>query len=228
MSDCNQCIVRELNSLKKLSKEELRSVSEHKSSIVFDKGDIIFEEGNSLQGLYCIDNGIVKLSKLSENGKEQIVRFLKRGDMLGYRSVLNEDITSLKATAMDNVRACFIPKDDIGNNMEHNHSFSKSMFNILCTDLKNANQHSVDLAQKSARQRLAEALLFLDNKFGRNNENYLNINLSREEFSSIIGVATESTIRLLSSFKKEKLIELKGKNIKILDIQTLENINNGF
>ncbi|HHC81004.1 MAG TPA: cyclic nucleotide-binding domain-containing protein, partial [Flavobacteriia bacterium] len=92
-------MIREFSTLKSLSKEDLKNISDHKDSIDFKKGDVLFSEGNILNGVYCIKEGICKLSRLSANGKEQIVRFIKGGDMLGYRSVLSEEPVTLTVTA---------------------------------------------------------------------------------------------------------------------------------
>ena len=110
MSNCEQCIIREFSNLKSLTKEELKSISDHKDSIIYKKGDILFSEGNILNGVFCIKEGACKLSRLSANGKEQIIRFIKGGDMLGYRSVLSEEPVSLTVTALKDMRVCFIPK----------------------------------------------------------------------------------------------------------------------
>ena len=86
----------------------------------------------------------------------------------------------------------------------------------------------VDMAQKTVKQRLAEMLINLDTKFGHDTDNVLNIHLSREDIANIIGTATESAIRLLSEFKKEKIISLKGKNITIINTPKLKKIAQGF
>ena len=70
MSKCEQCIVREFSSLKALNKDELVKLSECKESYTIKKGDVIFEEGETINGIYCIKDGVCKLSKLSANGKD--------------------------------------------------------------------------------------------------------------------------------------------------------------
>ena len=80
------------------------------------------------------------------------------------------------------------------------------------------------MAQKSVRQRLAEALLDIDENFGTNPDGTLSVLLSREDFASIVGTATESVIRVLSQFKKEGFISTIGKYIKIEDIEGLRRV----
>ncbi|MCB0472769.1 MAG: Crp/Fnr family transcriptional regulator [Flavobacteriaceae bacterium] len=228
MSKCDQCLIRELSNFRSLSREEIKTISDHKNSIIFKKGDVLFSEGNTLNGVFCIRDGACKLSRLSPNGKEQIVRFIKGGDMLGYRSVLSEEPVSLTVTALKDMHVCFIPKKEIFDAIKENSKFSLDMMKAVCHDLKDANATITNLAQKSVRERLADTLLFLKEIFDVDREGYLDIILTREEYSSVIGTATESAIRLLSEFKKKKLIGLDGKRIKILNEVELIKISQGF
>ncbi|WP_139956251.1 Crp/Fnr family transcriptional regulator [Flavicella sediminum] len=228
MGNCHQCIIREFNTLKTLSSEELKEVSNHKNELIFKKGDVIFKEGSMLNGVYCIKEGKCKLTRLSQNGKEQIVKFIKHGDMLGYRSVLSEEPVSLSVVALEDMAACFIPKKDIFDSIQNNKDFSKDMFKVVCHDLKDANATLTNMAQKTVRERLADMLLFLDETFGEAEDGTINIQLSREEISNVIGTATESAIRLLSELKKDKIISLVGKKIKIEDKEALKRIGIGF
>jgi CRP-like cAMP-binding protein len=99
----------------------------------------------------------------------------------------------------------------------------------MADTLKEADNIILSMAQKTAKQRLAETLLFLKKSYGSNDtEKPIGIELSREEIANIIGTATESAIRLLSLFKKEKLIHLKGKELFILNINKLQQIAEGF
>ncbi len=228
MSDCNQCIIHKFNSLKKLSKGEIRHLSDHKNETVFNKGEVVFSEGMVLNGIYCVRRGSCKMSRLSSNGKDQIVRFVKQGELLGYRSVMSDEPATLTVTAINEMHACFIPKDEIFDIINENSEFARDFFRVVCEDLKEANIALTDMAQKTVRERLAKTLLFLDETFGEDEEGNFAVALSREEIANVIGTATESAIRLLSEFKKEGLIGLSGKKIKILDEKKIERIALGF
>lgn len=228
MGKCHQCIIRHFNSFKSLSTEELTCISDSKTEMIFKKGQVVFTEGSTINGVFCVKTGKCKLSKLNSNGKEQIVRFVKGGDVLGYRSVIADEPVTLTVTALDDMNACFIPKSDIFEALEKNPKFIMDMMKTACSDLKDANMTLSKMAQKSVRERLADTLLFLEETFDVTEDGFINIQLSREEISSIIGTATESAIRLLSGFKKEKLINLNGKSIQIIDAQRLRNISEGF
>lgn len=224
MSKCEQCIVRELSSLKALNKEELVKLAECKTSYTIKKGENIFEEGESVNGIYCVKNGVCKLSKLSANGKDQIVKLVKPGELLGQRSMISDEPANLSAVALEDMEICFIPKSEVLNMFDKNNQFSMNLMKVICGDLKDASDHVVSISQKTVKERLAETLIYLEDSFGKNEDGSLRIQLSREELAGMIGTATESCIRLLSDFNKLGLIELVGKKIVIKDIGKLKRI----
>jgi len=228
-SKCEQCITRQLNSLGELTKDELIRVSGCKTSLFIKRGEVLFDEGNYINGVFCIKDGICKVTKMSTNGRDQIVKLVKRGDLLGERSLISEEVANLKATAINDMEVCFIPKEEIIRDLKSNTSFTMSVLKEMADSLKEADNIIVDMAQKTVKQRLAETLLFLKKSYGSDNtEEPLKIELSREDIANIVGTATESAIRLLSLFKKEKLIHLKGKDIFILNSNKLQQIAEGF
>ena len=224
MSNCDQCIVRQFSSLKALKKEELIKMANCKTSYTIKKGEPIFEEGETVNGVYCVKEGVCKMTKLSDNGKDQIVKLAKPGELLGQRSMISDEAANLSAIALEDMEVCFIPKSEIMGFFNENNQFSMNVMKNICDDLKTADDHMVNMAQKNVKQRLAETLLYLEENFGINEDNTLRLQLSREELAGIIGTATESCIRLLSEFKKQKLIELTGKKITLLDKVALKKI----
>lgn len=226
MNKCEQCIVREFSSLKALNKEELLKMANCKTSYTIKKGDTIFEEGETLNGVYCIKDGVGKLSKLSSNGKDQIVRLFKRGELLGQRSMISDEVASLRAVALDDMEVCFISKAEILGFFNKNNQFSMNIMRTICGDLRVADEFMVSLAQKSVKARLAETLVYLEDTFGKSADGSLHLQLSRDEIAGIIGTATESCIRLLSDFKKSGYIDLIGKKIIVLNKKELIKLSN--
>ena len=228
MSKCEQCIVRKFNSLTHLSREELVKISACKTSRTIKKGEPLFREGEHINGIFCIKDGICKVSKMSENGRNQIVNLIKKGDILGERSLITQEASNIEAIALEDMEVCFIPKEEIIEDLEKNPKFSMSVLKDMANNLKKADNIIVDMAQKTVKQRLAETLINLKEKFDTNNDGIINVRLSREDIANIIGTATESAIRLLSDLKKKKYIEFVGKEIKILNLPELEKIAQGF
>jgi CRP/FNR family transcriptional regulator len=212
-----------------LNCNEKTEISSKKDDTHFKKGEYIFKEGNNAHNLFCVHKGKIKLSKLGKDGKEQIVRFAKSGDILGYRSLLSDEPYHATATAMENSEICAIPKDVFLKIVEENYKLSLNLIQILSKDLKSAEQHLIDVAQKTVRERISEALLLLVSSFGYlADRKTININLTRSEISDLAGTTTESTIRTLSQLGNENIIELVGKSIKIIDYQLLLKNSNTF
>lgn len=225
MSKCEQCIVRQFSSLKALGKDELLKMAECKTSYTIKKGEPIFEEGEITNGIYCIKDGVCKLSKLSSNGKDQIVKLVKPGELLGQRSMISEEPANLSAVALEDMEVCFIPKTEIMQFFNQNNQFSMNIMKSICGDLKEADDHMVDMAQKNVKERLAGTLIYFEENFGTDTDGTLRLQLSREELAGMIGTATESCIRLLSELNKSELIELIGKKIKIKDKVKLKRLS---
>lgn len=215
MGKCEQCIIKEFNTLKSLTKEELMRVSACKTGKLYKKGQVIFEEGETLNGVYCVRDGVCKLTKLSENGKDQVVKLVVKGGLLGKRSLVSEQKTNLSAIALNDMEMCFIPKSEIMNDLSKNPKFTMDVLREMANDLKESDDSLVNMAQTSVKRRMAEILMYIQDNFGTDDEGYLSIVLSREDYASIVGTATESAIRILSQFKKEGLISTSGKRIKI-------------
>lgn len=225
MGKCEQCIVRQFSSLKALNKDELIRMAECKTSYTIKKGEPIFEEGEVTNGIYCIKDGVCKLSKLSDNGKDQIVKLVKPGELLGQRSMISDEPANLSAVALEDMEVCFIPRSEVMQFFTQNNQFSMNVMKTICEDLKGADDHMVNMAQKTVRQRLAETLIYLEDTFGKNEDGTLRIQLSREELAGMIGTATESCIRLLSELNKSEYIDLIGKKIKLLDKNKLKRLS---
>ena len=191
MSKCEQCIVREFSSLKTLTKEELLTLSDCKTSHIIKKGDAIFEEGENVNGIYCIKDGICKLTKLSANGKDHIVKLVTKGELLGQRSMISDEPVNLSAIALEDMQVCFIPKTEVMGYFDKNNQFSLSVMKSICGDLKDADDHLVNLAQKTVKERLAKTLLYLHDTFGKKEDSSLKVVLSRDELASMIGTSTK-------------------------------------
>jgi len=224
MSKCEQCIIKQFNSLKALTKDELVRISGCKTTKTIKKGELIFDEGETLNGVYCVKDGVCRLSKLSANGKDQIVKLVVKGDLLGQRSLIGNESANLSAVALNDMEVCFIPRDEIIGDLKKNSNFSMDMLQKLAHDLKDSDNVIVNMAQKSVRQRLAESLLYIQDHFGITDDGFLSVILSREDYANIVGTATESAIRVLSQFKKNGYITTSGKQIKIENIEGLKRV----
>ena len=200
-----------------LSLEDFAAYLSAKQTLKFHKGETIFEDGGTPNGVYFLSKGTAKLSKQGVYGKEQILRFIKEGDLIGYRSLLCGEDFQAKAEAMTEVEAQFLPSDIFLHLLEVAPRLSFVMLQKIAFELGESANTVTFLAQKTVRERLAEILLLLEQKLGTDPEGFIKISLTREEIANIIGTATESAIRLISEFKQDGLIEVEGRNLKILN-----------
>lgn len=199
-----------------LSAEDFQKYLAAKQILKFHKGETIFEDGDTPQGVYFIKKGTAKLSKLGVYGKEQILRFIKEGDLIGYRALLCGENLQAKGEAMTDMETTFLPADFFLHLLEVDSKLSFVMLQKIAFELGESSNTVTFLAQKTVRERLAEILLLLEQKLGTDPEGFIKISLTREEIANIIGTATESAIRLISEFKQDGLIEVDGRNIKII------------
>jgi CRP/FNR family transcriptional regulator len=224
---CQTCKSRNKSIFAALGVHELEMITGSKWCACYKKGQSVFVENSYPHGIYCINEGKVKVSKMGETGKEQIVRFAKGGDVLGYRALLSADKYEASATALEDCNICFIPKDILFRLVEDNTAMSFRLMQLLAKDLKGAEERLTHTAQKPIRERVAESLLFIKRTYGTETDGEtINVQLSREEIANLVGTTTESTIRTLSDFNKENVIELNGKKIKIVNSKKLLAIAN--
>ena len=219
---CESCLPRLHSMFGVLSQEELGKLQLHKGCNFHRSGQVLFYEGDYPSGLYCINQGKVKLTKMGEAGREQIVRLAREGDVVGYRALVSGTPYELTATVIEEASVCFIPRQTFHALMAGNPALTGRIIRQLTQDLARAEQKQVSLAQKQVRERLAETLLMLKEFYGTEDDHHtLRSKLSREDIANYIGTATETVIRFLSEFAKEGMIVLDGRKIRIVDIAAL-------
>ncbi|MEL5996871.1 Crp/Fnr family transcriptional regulator [Hymenobacter segetis] len=191
----------------------------------YQKGQRIFYEGSPALGLHCVNQGKIKVTKASGEGKEQIVQLAKGGDVLGFQSVLTETRYSTSAVALEDCVVCFIPRADFFRVWQSNVQFSTSLMQMMARALGAAEVQMLHLAYKPVRERLAGALLLLARTFRKGDDAaHFSMSISREDLASLVGTAKETAIRLLSEFKEAGIIASRGSEVTILNIGELSQI----
>ena len=222
----NDTLLRDIPMFKKLTEDEILQL-ELKSVIkTYSKRDVIYREGSRHSGLYCVLKGIVKVYKIGGNGKQQILRFAQKGDLIGYRSLLTNELACTSAKAYDETVLYHIPQHTIMELFQQNWFFTHEIMKFMCKELKESNMFITDIAQKSVRERAAEMLLVLKDEFGVDKHNALKITITREDLANMVGTVTESLIRVMSEFRNESLLELTGRKIVFRDVAKLMAIAN--
>lgn len=218
---CNEC-KNENKLFCGLNNDDREHLSLNKGSNMFKSGQTIFYEGNQPHGLYCIYKGKVKLAKLGADGKEQIVRFAGKGDVLGYRSLLSDSPYNATATAIEACEICHISKSAFMNKLSENSGLAFNVIQLLSENLKESEDKLISISQKPVKERVAQALLLLKTRFGLEEDSAtIAVVLTRREIGEIACITTETAIRTLSELKNENVLELNQKKIKIIDMNRL-------
>ena len=225
---CENCIVRTLNSFKALKKEELKHISDCKETKTIKKGELIFGEDQAINGLYCVKSGVSKLSKISDNGKSQIIKLINKGGVIGQRTLVSDNYSNLSAEALSDMQVCFIPKSALDHPLKTNLEYNKELMHYFADSLKESDNEMVNMAQKSIIERLAHILLHLETVFGLDEDGFINVILTREDYADLIGTVKESCIRNFSKLKDKSLIEVQGKKVKIINKPCLRQLEQGF
>ncbi|MBD2723342.1 Crp/Fnr family transcriptional regulator [Hymenobacter armeniacus] len=222
---CHECPSRNTPLMGCCQADELDFISANKVSHRFQKGQHIFQEGGPALGLHCVQQGKIKITKASGDGKEQIIRLAKGGDMLGFRSVLAGPHYSTSAVALDDCVVCFIPRADFYRLWQSNLQFSTSLMHMMARALGEAELQMLHLAYKPVRERLAGALLMLQRTFRQPGDaGPFSTSISREDLAALVGTAKETATRLMSEFKEAGIVATRGSQVTILKPDSLSQL----
>jgi len=217
---CNEC-----NNKKCLIKQNISHFSdptfiEKKNTLKLKKGQQFIIEGTPVNGLFFILNGTVKVFRTGINGREQIVRFAKDGEIIGHRGFGTQEYYSIGATVLEDAIICYISKDSLQDALLKNPKFTYDFMLFYANQLNKSESKVKSISQMTVRERVIDTLLYINRKFGAN-DNFLNLTLSRREYADYAGTTEQQVIRIFSILKKEGLINAKGKKIGIINIVML-------
>ncbi len=199
--------------------EALKKLSDEQASKTYRKKDEIFAEGDLPRYMYLVNKGKVKLYKTNDYGKEYIIHIAKQGEFFGYTALIQDQPYEITAAAMEDVELSLLPKADFLQLLHADRNVSSRFVKMLAENITEKEEQLLQLAYDSIRKRVAEALLTLQEREGSNTFEIL-----REDLAQIVGTAKESVIRMVSEFKNDGYIEVRGGTIKILDREKLVNM----
>lgn len=209
---CENCLSRQNSLFGSFCGEEVDILERQKSCSYFKKNQPLFIEGSSPRGVYCINEGKVKIFARGEEGKEQIIHLAAAGEVVGFRAMFSGEPYKVSATTLEESNICFIGKADFLDLVDSNPTLRNGIMKELSKELADRATFITNMAQKSVRERLAFSLLLLQDIYKDEM-----INLSREDMANFVGTATETLIRLLKDFKEEELIATHARRVEILD-----------
>lgn len=200
------------------------AIQANKQNILVKKGQQVFSEGDSVKGIYFVYEGNIKVHKKWDNEKELILRFAKKGDILGHLGIGSEDIYPVSATALEEAVVCYIDMAFFESSLSVNNNFTIKLMRFFAEELQASEKRMRNLAHMPVRGRVGQALISLKNQFGVTGNGFVNIDLARQDLASFAGVAYESLFRTLNDLVDEHIIELSGKSILIKDERRLAQL----
>ncbi len=202
------------------------TLSENRILKKIRKKDMLYMEGDSPNFLYFVVSGKIKIFKSNEWGKEFIVDIKKDGDFIGYAALLEDSKYKESAMAIENSELTIIPRKDFFQLLYSNSEVAIQFVKLMSGNYSEAEEKLLKLAYDSARKRVAEAIIFVSQKYRGDGNKELSFALHRENISGLSGISPESVSRNLTDFKEEGLIEISNGNLKIINMKKLESLKN--
>jgi len=196
-------------------KEWTAAIDAHRSNFKVNKGEVIFTEGDEVKGIYFVYEGTVKVHK-HWGDKELILRFAKKGAIIGHRGLGKDLVYPVSGTAIEPSTVCFVELDFFQASLKVNYEFLYELMQFFAAELKESERNMRNLAHMPVKGRILQALLTLEEKFGMTAEGFINIIISRQDLASFAGTTYETLFRVLNELSAENIIITNEKQIKIL------------
>ncbi|CAN5495980.1 response regulator [soil metagenome] len=206
--------------------DELAKLAENKEARLFKKKETIYKEGGIPKSIFFISKGKIKTVRTNDDGKEYITGLHKEGDFIGYTALLEDSNYTESAMVLEDAEVVIIPKDYFFSLLYSSRDIAAKFIKILSDNVTEKEDRLLKLAYNSVRKRVAEALIMLEKRYKKVGDEKFSMAIYREDLASIVGTSTETVIRTLSDFKEEKLIQINGSNITILNLAKLEAMHN--
>lgn len=221
LANCMTCENENCFIKKHLHLEQMKNYIDEKHSFVCKKSHQFIIEGAPIQGLYFIKKGKVKTVKTGIFGREQIVRFTKEGDTVGFRGFGTSKKYLIGAYALEDTILCNFSNETM---LEILHTIPEFTFDLMLfyADELNKSENKIrKIAHMNVRERVIDTLLYIHKKFDQKN-GMIGLELTRKDIADFAGTTEEQITRVLSSLKKDNLIKTSGKKIGLLEVQKMQ------
>ncbi len=199
---------------------ELYSILHHPAPL--DRGDILFRSGAPMKGIYAIRSGTVKTYVTDDNGHEQVTGYYMPGELLALGAI-HSGHHFQNAEALETSYLCLIPLEDLNRLSKSYPQIQEQLIQLLSKQLNEQHKMVLHLGLRSAISRVAALLLNCSERSANRgfSANEIKLNLSRQDIGSHLGLAVETVCRIFSQLKKERAINFKGRQIEILNFESL-------
>lgn len=219
---CSSCPNENCFIKKHLHLDKMRNYMDKKNSFICKKSQQFIIEGAPIQGLYFVYKGKIKTVKTGINGREQIVRLTKDGDIVGFRGFGTSNRCLIGASALEDTILCNFSNEDMLDILHNIPEFTFDLMLFYAEELNKSENNIRKIAQMNVRERVIDTLLYINRKFGQSN-GMIEVDFSRREIADFAGTTEEQVIRVISSLKRELLINTIGKKIGLINLDKLQS-----
>jgi CRP-like cAMP-binding protein len=220
----HSCDLKSCSFCRSCLKEWAPAIEANRKNYHFTKGELLFREGEKVEGMYFIYAGKVKVHKKWDDEKELIVRFAGKGDIVGHRGLGGDTHYPVSATALEPVDVCFIDLDFFLASLKVNHDFTFQLMMFFAEELQESERKMRNMAHMPVKGRVVQALLKLKQKYGETNDGFVDITITKQDIASYAGTTYETVFRIMNELDADKIIGTKGKNFRIINQHALEKL----
>lgn len=219
--NCKSCVYRYLL-YDMLSDEEYSMVNSARTELIYKRGDQMILQGDDIDSFMYLRKGLVKMYKTNQHGKDQILSINKPGDFINLLSIFSNSTQQYSVTALEETHVCVVKLDTVLELVDINSKFALRLMNRMSHIADEIIQKRFEINQRQVKGRVAYMLRFLAEQIYHKNE--FRMPITRRELGELISMTTENTIRTMSEFRKDGLIEMDGKNIRLVDFDRLTKV----
>lgn len=220
------CIEGASSVFRGLSQAEKELLDRHHLAVNYRKWETIISGGTKPKGLICLVSGKAKQFRVGAGNREQIIKMLRPHSYLAYRSLFSDNTFPFSVVAIEESAAVIFEKHTMSGILKQNSELAIKFMKIISEDLLSSDNRLISLTQKHVRGRVAESILVLRDTYGMEADGRtLRVLLSREDLAHLSNMTTSNAIRTLSGLVSEKILDIEGRRITILNLSKLEGIS---
>jgi CRP/FNR family transcriptional regulator len=193
----------------------------------YRKNETIVRQNDPFKGVFCIQEGAVKVSTLGNKNKEFILWFARPGDIIGLDSLMSSENYSFNALAIEPVSACFIPAGDFKELIAKKPEISRKLMKDMCEKINAIEDRITSISMKKIKEQFAEMLIAIATKNKKSIGGTIPINYSIKDLANIIGTTNNYLYKILSEFNHENVVSIRNKKLVIRDFDRLSLIATG-
>jgi CRP-like cAMP-binding protein len=220
----HNCDLKSCFLCKRCLKEWLPAIDTNRKNFVVKKGEVIFNEGEPVTGIYFVYTGKVKVHKKWGSEKELIVRIAQSGAILGHRGLGDQTIYPVSATALEAGVVCYIDMEFFKTTLKVNNNFTTDLVMFFASELQISERKMRNLAHMPVKGRVAQSLITFKQQFGVTPQGFIDIELTRQDLASYTGATYETVFRTINELIAEQLITASGKRIAIVNETLLQKL----